>query len=74
MTKQEPTNQPRLLRWNDVQARVGICRSQAHCMVQRGEFPAPVKLGTRASAWVESEINDWIENRITSSRKQGDAA
>lgn len=74
MTKQEPTNQPRLLRWNDVQARVGICRSQAHYMVQRGEFPAPVKIGARASAWVQAEIDSWIENRIALSRKKGDAA
>lgn len=74
MTKQEPTNQPRLLRWKDVQPRVGICRSQAHAMIQEGNFPAPVKLGSRASAWVESEINDWIESRISASRNNGDAA
>ena len=74
MTKQEPTNQPRLLRWKDVQPRVGICRSQAHAMIQKGTFPSSVKIGARASAWVEAEIDSWIENRIALSRKKGDAA
>lgn len=27
-------------------------------------FPKPVKIGPRASAWVESEIVEWIEARI----------
>ncbi|MEC8907733.1 MAG: AlpA family phage regulatory protein, partial [Pseudomonadota bacterium] len=58
----------------DVHPRVGICRSQAHAMNNAGTFPAPFKLGARASAWVESEINDWIESRISASRNEGGAA
>jgi prophage regulatory protein len=27
-------------------------------------FPQPVKLGTRAVGWVESEIQKWIKRRI----------
>ncbi|MEA7547314.1 AlpA family phage regulatory protein, partial [Salmonella enterica subsp. enterica serovar Anatum] len=30
--------------------------------------PAPVKIGTRAVAFVESEIDEWIETVISSSR------
>ncbi|TAG02382.1 MAG: AlpA family phage regulatory protein [Betaproteobacteria bacterium] len=29
-----------------------------------GTFPRPVKTGKRGVAWVESEIDDWIERRI----------
>tara|TARA_Y100000815_G_C13314745_1_gene489938 strand:- start:1259 stop:1390 length:132 start_codon:yes stop_codon:yes gene_type:complete len=43
-------------------------------MINESTFPAPVKLGARASAWVESEINDWIESRISASRNEGGAA
>ncbi len=68
MTNTKTTNQTRLLRWTEVQPRVGICRSQAHLLVQKGEFPAPVKLGERASAWIEAEIDEWIASRITQSR------
>ncbi len=74
MTKNTQPQQSRLLRWRDVQPRVGICRSQAHAMINEGTFPAPVKLGARASAWVESEINDWIDSRISASRNDGGAA
>ena len=29
-----------------------------------GRFPRPVKIGPRAVAWVESEIDDWLRQRI----------
>ncbi len=74
MTSNIQPQQPRLLRWKDVQPRVGICRSQAHAMIQEGTFPAPIKLSSRASAWVEEEITSWIESRIAASRKLGGAA
>jgi len=56
----------RLLRWTDVQLSVGICRSHAHQLIAKGLFPSPRKLvpGGRASAWVESEIQAWIQQRI----------
>ncbi len=27
-----------------------------------GEFPKSISLGDRAVAWVESEVDDWMEN------------
>ena len=62
----------RLLRWPEVHRRVGICRSHAHNLVTQGKFPPPVKLGVRASGWLESEINDWIKQRIEKSRYDGE--
>ena len=56
----------RLLRWSEVQSIVSICRSHAHQLAAKGMFPRPRKLvpGGRASAWVESEINAWVQQRI----------
>ena len=56
-----------LLRWNDVRPLVGIYRSHAHQLIAQGKFPAPIKLveGGRASAWPESSIRAWIEQRVT---------
>ncbi|MBV1959878.1 MAG: AlpA family transcriptional regulator [Pseudomonadales bacterium] len=74
ITPKEPSNiHPpidRLLRWPDVQPLVGICRSHAHQLIAEGKFPAPIKLveGGRASAWVSSEILEWIDQRIADSR------
>jgi prophage regulatory protein len=54
----------RLLRLPDVLGRVGISRSAVYEFVQRRAFPQPVKLGTRCTAWVESEIDGWVGARI----------
>lgn len=56
----------RLLRWDQVRPIVGICRSHCHQLVARNLFPKPRKIvpGGRASAWVESEINAWVQQRI----------
>ena len=57
----------RFLRWPEVARRVGICRSHAHALAAKGEFPKPIKIGPRASAWVESAIDEWVSNRIIES-------
>lgn len=62
-----------LLRLPRVEAVTGYKRSTIYRLIQRGEFPAPISLSTngRASAWVEDEINGWIQKRIEESRKSG---
>jgi prophage regulatory protein len=64
-----PSND-RVLRWPEVQLRVGICRSHVHNLVSQGKFPSPIKLGARASGWLESEVNTWLENQVSNSRSQ----
>ena len=53
----------RVLRWPEVQKRTGLCRSHVHDLAKKGRFPVPIKLGGRASGWMESEISAWIEER-----------
>lgn len=62
----DPIGNRRMLRLPNVLLRVGLGRSHVLAMVKSGDFPAPVKLGARAVAWVESEVNAWIEARINS--------
>jgi prophage regulatory protein len=57
-----------ILRWPDVARLVPISRSHAHHLAARGEFPKPIKLGSRASGWLLSEINQWLEVRVAKSR------
>lgn len=59
-----------LLRLPDVMRRVGLSRSELYRRIASGEFPRPVKLGARASGWVEAEVTAWVEGRIA----QRDAA
>lgn len=53
----------RLLRRHDVETRTGISRSSIYAWMKCGDFPQPVKLGTRLVAWRESDINAWLESR-----------
>ena len=54
---------PRLLRQPEVLHRVGLARSTIYRMMEAGTFPRPVKIGQRAVAWPESDIERWIAER-----------
>lgn len=68
--KQSTATRDRFLRWPEVKARVGFSRSQAHLLIKQGRFPAPHKLGARASAWLESSIDQWISERVSASQAE----
>ena len=54
----------------EVLAKTGLSRAHLYALAQKGAFPKPVKLSERSSAWVESEVQDWIDARIAA-RDQG---
>lgn len=56
-----------------VKARTGLSRSEIYRRVQTGGFPAPIKLGERASAWSASEVDSWIAARIAERDGKGTA-
>ena len=53
----------KLERLPTVLQRVGLSRSAVYAKVAAREFPAPVHLGARASAWVSHEVDEWIAQR-----------
>lgn len=53
-----------LLRLPEVCRRTGYGRSEIYRRIQAGNFPSPVKLGERASAWPEHEVTAWCKARI----------
>ena len=54
----------RLLRLPDVEAQTGLKKSSLYRLEAQGRFPARVKLSERATAWRESDINEWIAQRM----------
>jgi len=58
----------KLLRLPVVCDRVGYSRSTVYLLINRSEFPKPISIGERAVAWLESDIDAWIEARIESGR------
>lgn len=53
-----------LLRLPQVKAHTGLSRSELYRRIAKGEFPAPVKIGARASAWNSAEIERWKAERM----------
>jgi prophage regulatory protein len=60
---EKTSRRERLLRLPRVKVRVPYSRSTIYAGVKDGTFPKPVKLGGRAVAWRESDIDAWIESR-----------
>lgn len=60
--------EPALLRRRQVQARTGLARSTIYQYIKAGVFPKPIPLGARAVGWIESEVSDWIAERVKAAR------
>lgn len=55
----------RLIRLPEVRQRVGLGRSTIYRLMDMGAFPKARKLGPRAIAWSEAEIDEWIVGKLT---------
>ncbi|MDM2972774.1 AlpA family transcriptional regulator [Citrobacter sp. CK198] len=58
------------IRLSEVQRRTGYSKAWIYRLMSQGKFPSSVKIGSRAIAFVESEVDDWINQRIEESRKE----
>jgi len=66
--------QKRLIRLPEVLSRTGYGRASIYRKMEDGSFPRSIKLGgppvdpeafdCRAVAWIEDEVEQWIESRI----------
>jgi prophage regulatory protein len=53
----------RIVRMRAVQERTGLNARTIRRLVQRGDFPAPMKLSTRAVGWTSDQLDAWIKAR-----------
>jgi prophage regulatory protein len=56
------------LRLPEVKAITGLSKSSLYARIKEKSFPAPVRLGARAVAWVRSEVRQWAADRVHASR------
>ena len=54
----------RFIRLPEVSNRTGYRRTSIYEKISEGTFPAPIKLGPRAVAWVSEEIDKWMDARV----------
>jgi prophage regulatory protein len=56
-------NGQRCLRLNAVCDKAGLRETALRKRVAEGTFPAPFKIGQRAIAWLEADVDAWIADR-----------
>ncbi|CAN0620160.1 prophage regulatory protein [Burkholderia multivorans] len=64
----------RLLRLAQVKDRTGLSRSTIYQFIKDGKFPPSLSIGARAVAWLESDIDRWIAERVQASIQRAEAA
>ena len=73
-TQTIPSQKHRFIRLSEVMSRTGYGRTSIYRKMEDGSFPKSLKLGgppkdpnefdSRAVAWIEDEVDQWIESRI----------
>ena len=53
----------RLIRMKELTGVIGYRPWNIYRLIRQGDFPASVKLGERAVAWRESDVQQWIDDR-----------
>ena len=64
--KKQQQDNNRLIRRKEVQGKTGLGASSIYAMMAKGDFPKPLQLSERRVAWIESDIDLWISERIKS--------
>ncbi|QCK79179.1 AlpA family transcriptional regulator [Raoultella ornithinolytica] len=50
--------------------RTGYSKAWLYRLIGQKRFPQPVKIGSRSIAFIESEVDEWINQRIAESRSE----
>ena len=60
--------QQTFLRLPKVIDATGRSKVSIYSDIKAGKFPAPIKIGPRAVAWVSTDIEQWINGRISAAK------
>ena len=66
LSKNQQIENNRLIRRKEVQVKTGLGASSIYAMMAQGLFPKPLQLSERRVAWIESDVDKWISERIAS--------
>ncbi|EAM8282647.1 AlpA family transcriptional regulator [Salmonella enterica subsp. enterica serovar Putten] len=69
MDKREIKAKTTFIRLPEVIKRTGFGKTWIYELIKTGRFPSQVKTGIRAVAFIESEIDEWIDATIRNSRQ-----
>lgn len=55
----------RFIRIKEVTNKTGLGRSTIYKFIEDGTFPKSIPLGPRGVGWMEEEVLEWMEDRLT---------
>ena len=58
------SHQMRLIKLKEVIQKTSLGHSSIYKFIAEGKFPKQVSLGAKSVAWLESEVDDWIMDRV----------
>jgi prophage regulatory protein len=58
-----------LIRRLEVQRDTGLSRTALYRLIAGKDFPSQIHLSANSVAWLRSEVDAWIADRVTASRK-----
>jgi len=66
------SNEITMLRLDQVRQIVGLSRTTIYTMMAAGQFPKQVQISLKAVGWPRAEIQQWLAERVKTSRQQSD--
>lgn len=54
----------KFMRLKEVMEMTGLARATVYKYVANNQFPKSIPLGDRAVAWLDSEVEDWMLERL----------
>lgn len=67
-TNSQPVPPSVLIRLPEVLRRSALSKTSVYDLMKAGDFPASIPLGGKAVAWLESDVEAWIQGRIAAAR------
>ncbi|MCZ4252166.1 AlpA family transcriptional regulator [Pseudoalteromonas shioyasakiensis] len=55
----------RLIKLKEVMQKTSLGHSSIYKFIAEGTFPKQVSLGAKSVAWLESEVDDWIMEKVS---------
>lgn len=55
---------PTLLRLPQVLSITGLSKSSVYARMAEGDFPKQISLGARSVAWLDEDIEKWINDKV----------
>jgi len=59
----------KLIRIKQVAEQVGLSIPEIYRLIREGKFPKQIQLGVFAVAWVEAEVQDWIQGKVEATKQ-----